>query len=307
MSELPRFLPPMLAVLGDAPFDSDGHLFEWKWDGFRALVRRGPDGLSVLSRRDRDLRPRFPDLDFLEALPVGTILDGEIVALEDGRPNFELLLSRERTRSGSQIDRLARSRPVLFVAFDVLYADGQRTTDRTLMERRDVLRPLVEQLDHPRALFSEGIVGPGRKLYEDAVGRELEGVVAKRIQSRYQVGRRSDDWIKIKRSQTAICVILGFLRDETGGLRSLIVGAEENGALVCVGRVGSGFTEETRRTLLPELEGRIRETPLVPTELDGIWIEPGLFCRVGYVEKTKAGMLRAPVYRGQVLSPPPPV
>lgn len=301
MSGLPRFLPPMLAVLGDAPFDSDAHLFEWKWDGFRAFVRRGPEGLSILSRREHDLRPRFPDLDFLEALAEGTILDGEIVALEDGKPNFELLLSRERTRSDSQIGLLARTRPVLFVAFDVLYTGGVKVTDRTVLERREVLRPIVAQLGHPRALFSEGIVGPGRKLYEDAVGRELEGVVAKRLGSRYLSGKRTDDWIKIKRSQLAVCVILGFLRDETGGLKSLIVGAEEKGVLVCVGRVGSGFTEEVRRTLLPALESRTRDTPLVATELDGIWIEPGLFCRVSYVEKTRAGMLRAPVWRGQVV------
>lgn len=300
MIELPRFLSPMLAVLGDAPFDSDAHLFEWKWDGFRAFVRRGPDGLTILSRRERDLRPRFPDLDFLDALPEGTILDGEIVALEDGKPNFELLLSRERTRAGDQVDRLARSRPVLFVAFDILYADGERLTDCTLLERREALRPLVAQLGHPRALFSEGIVGPGRKLYEDAVGRELEGIVAKRTTSRYLPGKRTEDWIKIKRSQIAFCVILGFQRDGTGGLKSLVVAMEEHGTLRCVGRVGSGFTEEMRRTLLLQLEARVRAMPIVPTDLDGIWVEPGLFCRVSYVERTKAGMLRAPVYRGQV-------
>ena len=300
MAELPTFVPPMLAVLGDAPFDSENHLFEWKWDGFRACVRRGPEGLSVRSRRDLDLRPRFPDLDFLEALPDGTILDGEIVALEDGKPNFEILLGRERTRSGAQIDRLARTRPVLFVAFDVLYADGARVTDLPLLERRELLRPLVATLDHPRALFSEGIVGPGRKLFADAVGRELEGIVAKRTTSRYLAGRRSDDWIKVKRSQTLLCVILGFLRDETGGLKSLVVGAVEGGALVCVGRVGSGLTEEARRTLLAQLEPRVRPAPVVPTDLEAVWVEPGLFCRVSYVEKTRAGMLRAPVFKGQV-------
>ncbi|MEZ4651514.1 MAG: hypothetical protein R3E97_22500 [Candidatus Eisenbacteria bacterium] len=80
---VPTFLPPMLAVLGDAPFDSPDHLFEWKWDGFRALVSRTSEGLTIRSRRDRDLRPRFPDLDFLEALPEGCLLDGEIVALEE--------------------------------------------------------------------------------------------------------------------------------------------------------------------------------------------------------------------------------
>lgn len=290
----------MLAVLGDGPFDSEVHLFEWKWDGFRACVRRGSDGLSVRSRRDLDLRPRFPDLDFLEALPAGTILDGEIVALEDGRPNFELLLGRERTRSGAQIDRLARTRPVLFVAFDILFVDGVRVTDRPLLERRELLRPLMAALGHPRGLCSEGVVGPGKKLFADAVGRELEGIVAKRTTSRYLAGKRSDDWIKIKRSQTLLCVILGFLRDETGGLRSLVVGAAEGGALVCVGRVGSGLTEEARRTLLPQLEARVRSTPVVPTDLEGVWVQPGLFCRVSFVEKTRAGMLRAPVFKGQV-------
>ncbi|MCB9466291.1 MAG: hypothetical protein H6682_21535 [Candidatus Eisenbacteria bacterium] len=297
---VPAFLPPMLAVLGDAPFDSPDHLFEWKWDGFRALVSRTSDGLGIRSRRDRDLRPRFPDLDFLEALPEGCLVDGEIVALEDGKPSFELLLRRERTRSESQVGRLAQTSPVIFVAFDLLFDREQRVTSETLLERRERLRPIMESLAHPRGLFSEGLVGPGKKLFEDAVSRELEGVVAKRTSSRYHSGKRSDDWIKIKRSQTVLCVILGFLRDETGGLKSLVVAAEVDGTLTCVGRVGSGFTEELRRTLLPVLEARIRTTPIVPTDLDGVWIEPGLFCRVSYVEKTGAGMLRAPVFRGLI-------
>ncbi|MEZ4651513.1 MAG: hypothetical protein R3E97_22495 [Candidatus Eisenbacteria bacterium] len=150
------------------------------------------------------------------------------------------MLRRERTRSESQVGKLARTSPVLFVAFDILFDGGARVMGETLLQRRDRLGPIVAELAHPRALFSEGLVGPGRKLFDDAVSRELEGIVAKRTNSRYHSGRRSDDWIKIKRSQTILCVILGFLRDETGGLKSLIVAAEEDGKLVCVGRVGVG-------------------------------------------------------------------
>lgn len=287
----------MLAQLGRNPFDSDDHFFEWKWDGFRALVRRDESGATVRSRRDNDLRPRFPELSILDSLPEGVLLDGEIVALQDGKPSFQLLLKRERTKAAGQIDRMSKSSPVLFVAFDCLYHDGEAVMDETLMDRRERLRSIIEPIGHARILLSDGIVGRGTKLFEESKKQDLEGIVAKRMDSVYLPGRRSDAWTKIKKSTTVYCVIMGFQVDETGGLRSLVVATDEGGSLRCVGRVGSGLNEVVRRTLLPELESRVRPEPFVATSLEETtWVDPGLFCIVSYVEMTEAGQMRAPVF-----------
>lgn len=293
---LPSFIDPMLARLGE-PFDSDKHLFEWKWDGFRALVFREPAGVRVRSRRNLDLFPRFPDLDFLEVLPPGVIVDGEIIILVDGKPSFERLLQRERTKTGDRIEAMARSSPALYVAFDLLYDGGGSILDRPLTERRARLESVLEKSKSDRLLYSEGVVGAGNALFATALEREFEGVVGKRLNSPYLAGQRTDAWIKFKKSTTIYCVILGYQLDETGVVRSLLVGTDVDGKLACVGRVGSGLTEASRRTLTRMLSTRVRPTPVVPTDLDAIYVEPGVFCVVSYVEKTGGGMLRAPVFK----------
>ncbi len=146
-------------------------------------------------------------------------------------------------------------------------------------------------------VFSEGVVGAGLALFEQAVARDFEGVVAKRLNSLYLPGQRTDAWIKFKKSTTVLCVILGYVTDEIGSLRSIIVVTDVDGTLTCVGRVGSGFNEQTRRTLERMLPQRRRETCFVETELTGMWVEPGVFCKVSYVEKTGAGLLRAAVFK----------
>lgn len=293
----------MLAKLEQEPFDSDEHLFEIKWDGIRALSFVEEDGYRLLSRNRFDLKPRYPELGFLADLEEGLVLDGEIIALKEGRPDFHAVLKREQARNPMKIEALMRSLPVSYVVFDILYRDYEPVLDLPLIERREELLAVVETAAQPRLVLSEGLIGSGRTFFEGIQQRQLEGMVAKRLDSTYQPGRRTGAWTKVKQAHELACVVLGWTGDDTGpgDLRSLIIATEEQGQLVCVGRVGSGLTDAMRTKLLDLCRARATADPLIEigTALDdgkaGHWIEPGVFCKVKYLERTENG-LRAPVF-----------
>ena len=282
----------MLAKPGP-PFDADDHLFEIKWDGLRALAFRDRDGIRVRGRRGADLGPRFPDLAGLEALEPGIVLDGEIVVLREGRPDFAAAMSRVHARARLRIEGLARTSPATYVVFDLLYHRFRSVMDRDLAERRRLLARLVRS--RGALVVSDGVVGAGRRYFEETRALGFEGVVAKRLASPYRPGKRTDDWTKIKAAAKLQCAILGYVTDG-GDLKSLILAAEEGGRLRCVGRVGSGLTRPMRTRILDLCRARSRATPFVPCEERGRWVEPGLLCTVSYLERTRSGFLRGPVF-----------
>jgi len=291
----------MLATSGE-PFDSDEHLFEIKWDGTRALAFVEAGELRLVNRRRVDITERYPDLDFLRGLEDGTVLDGEIVVLgADGTPDFSLLMSRESAASELRWRSASRVHPATFVAFDQLYRRFDSIGAESLAMRRETLRATVGALRNiPAAglVISEGVVGAGRRFFDEVAGRGLEGVLAKRLDSRYLAGKRSPAWVKIKQQHEIGCAIIGYLIAADGGLRSLIIAApDDDGDLRCVGKVGSGLGERDREKLEHLLRERARKTPIIPCDEKGNWVEPGLFCTVSYLERTESGHLRAPVFR----------
>jgi DNA ligase D-like protein (predicted ligase) len=300
VSRLPEFVEPMLARLERRPFDSDEHLFEIKWDGIRALCFAEGGAHRLLSRRRRDMTARYPELAFLAGLPPGTIVDGELVVLQDGRPDFNAVLRREQARGTHTIAALSGSLPASYVVFDVLYSRFEPLMQRPLFARREVLRELVEAAGNPRLVRSDGVVGEGRAAFDQLAALGLEGMLAKRLDAPYLPGVRGDSWIKIKTTRELACVILGYLLDDTGGLRSLIVGSDARGELACVGKVGSGLSESDRASLLARLRSLHRPAPLVATLEVGQWVEPELYCAVSFLEWTPDGNLRAPVFEGLV-------
>jgi len=300
MPGLPRTIEPMLAKLGGEPFDSEEHRFEVKWDGTRALAYVEESGWRAHNRRGRDLAPRWPELAALEPLPPGTLLDGELVVLVDGRPDFRGMLRREQARKEIDVRHRARELPAVLVVFDLLYQDGEPLLERPLTERLERLAELADGWSDPRLHLCDGVTGSGIVFFEEVAKRGLEGVVAKRLSSTYQPGRRSDAWTKIKQRHEAHCAILGWERDPSGGLKSLIVALAEDGELRCVGKVGSGLTEADRERLEELLVRCACDEPLVEPASRGAndrWVEPGLFCTVSYLERTHDGNLRAPVFR----------
>jgi len=193
--ELPRFVPPMLAKPG-APFDSSEHLFEIKWDGTRVLAFVDSHSYRLINRHRADVTDRYPELAFLHDLPAGTVLDGEVVVLRQGKPDFGLLLSRNQARASLKIQSLARTFPATYIVFDLIYHRFESLLASPLWARRQRLDRVVQACANSRLVFSEGIVGSGRAFFEAVCRQGLEGVVAKRLDGRYRPGRRA--WIKIK-------------------------------------------------------------------------------------------------------------
>ncbi len=292
---LPPFVSPMLLKRA-SPFDSEDSLFEVKWDGTRAVALVGRNFAKILSRREVDMTECFPELRFLGKLEAGTVLDGEVVVLRKGKPDFGLLLSRLGTRSALKSRVFSRSTRATYVVFDQLFKRYASLMDRPLWLRRVELARTVEALGERGLVLSLGIRGKGKSFFKEVSGRRLEGVVAKRLESRYSAGARSDAWLKIKRRQRIVCVVLGYEPSPTGGFRSLILARDLGGELRSAGRVTRGFDAEARTRIEEVLRARPLKRAFVPTPLRGRWVEPTIYLTVSYTELTARGHLRFPVF-----------
>jgi bifunctional non-homologous end joining protein LigD len=292
---LPAFIPPMLAKLGKS-FDSENHLYEIKWDGTRALAFIERDRYWLVNRRRIVMTDRYPEFAFLQQLPPGTVLDGEMVVLRDGKSDFQRLLAREQAQKPLRIRLLSRSMPATYIAFDLLYHAYLPTMALPLHLRREKLKSLAREIHSPRLVLSEAVVGNGRDFFQNVCAQGMEGVIAKRLGSPYLPGKRTDAWIKIKKGATEICAVIGFLPSGAKDFKSLILAAPFNGKLQCVGQVGSGFTDKIRARINRMLRSRLRTTPVIPCKTRGVWVEPGLCCKVSFMERTEKGEFRAPVF-----------
>ena len=306
LATLPAFVEPMLARPGEA-FDSDEYLFEIKWDGIRAMLFvEGDRRIRLVNRRKIDITVRYPDLAPLGALPPGTLFDGEIVVLgRDGRPEFQGVQSREQSRTAQRAQWLAQFKPVTFIAFDQLYRDFQPILGLPCQQRREILQQTVNAANLPpphRLIMSQGVTGDGIAYFKQICDQGLEGVVAKRLNSPYLPGKRTDAWIKVKRQQIYYCVVIGFMPADDGSrdFASLIIAADCDGGLVCVGRVGSGFDEVLRKRINQYLWSHLTDEPVVPCKEKGRWVETGLYCSVRCMERTAAGQLRGPALIGMI-------
>ena len=330
--KLPEKIRPMLAVPAE-PFDSPDYLFELKWDGLRALAFLD-GGTRLQSRNLREISAQYPELTSLyrQVKKPGTILDGEIIALEDGKPSFERLTSRMHTTSPQGIRRGMRENPVLYVAFDLLYYDGRSLLQEPCQKRQELLQAAVTPGDS--LLLSTGLPEQGKELFRLAAERGLEGVMGKEKNSPYLPGKRSPFWKKIRVTRSAPFVICGYTTNPAGrrDLSALILGAYAGGGrdriLLPCGLVGAGLSQEEIDHLLSLLRPLARKTPPFardrfsssvsnfsfaggglplaggPPRKAGTgrpqvhWVRPELVCEVEYLEITASGQLRHPLYRG---------
>jgi len=287
----------MLAVASQ-PFDSPEYLFEVKWNGVRALVARQLHGWDLWGRELAGYRPRYPELEVLASIPPGTILDGELLVLSQGVPDLEALLARHQLTQPAKIQRASRQQPVTYVVFDLLTHQGRCLLGQPLHQRRELLKELVTRWQEPRGQFSEGVVGPGRLFFEQAVRQGQEGVMAKHLASRYLPGKRSSSWLKLKPARRLVGVIIGW-QPGIAGVQSLLVAGPCQGRLRYLARLSTGFTDAERRRLagvLAAVQGRPR--PVVPCPHPGLWLEPELVCQVNYLDWTPAGRLRGASFHG---------
>lgn len=305
---LPKTLSPMLATRGSLPppEEDDKWAYEFKWDGVRALARVDGGRLTLHSRRGDDITAAYPELQSLGEELAGRQLwlDGEVVTFADGKPNFAAL--QRRIHAGeSHARRMSRHEPVTYLIFDLLHLDGKAYLDLPYSERRKRLAKL--KLKDDRWLVSPSYPGEGPAVVQAARAQELEGAVAKRIDSPYRPGKRSGDWIKLT-DVRALEVVIGGWRPGTGQraktFGSLMLGVPENGGLRYVGQVGTGFSDEKLEFLRRKLDRLARKTSPFTTPIprdrakDAEWVSPKLVGEVVFREWTADGKMRAPTWRG---------
>lgn len=299
----------MLATSGGLPDDPENWALELKWDGVRALAEVGPEGVRVYARHGVPITSSYPELQALSDLLAGhrAVLDGEIVAFDGGRPSFGRLQRRMHVPHPTR--RLLRSVPVRYMVFDLLELDGMSLLDLPYVQRRALLRDLelaagpVEVPPHLPAADR----GQVEELLEYTARERLEGLVAKRLDSRYHPGRRTDAWQKIKNFRAQEVVIVGWRPGQgrrEGTVGSLLLGVHVEGRLRYAGHVGTGFDDAA----LDDLAARLRPLergswpgegePPREVSRDAHWVEPRLVGEVAFTEWTADGRVRHPSWRG---------
>ena len=306
---LPAGVRPMLAVPGAAPPDDGNWALEMKWDGVRALafVERGQ--VRLMSRTERDITVAYPELAGLGAATTHKqlLLDGEIVVFgEGGWPEFEALQPRMHVSSASQAALLAGQTPVTYLVFDLLQLDGRPLFDLPYPDRR----ALLDELGLAGPYWQTPPSFPGEDfsaVRAVSVEHHMEGVVAKRLDSGYPRGSGPIYWRKIKNVRRQEAVVAGYKPgkgNRTGQVGSLLIGVHDDSGLIYAGHVGTGFSVETLRMLGERLEPlRRADSPFdgpVPPEhaRTAVWVEPRLVIEVAFDRWTRAGRMRAPVYKG---------
>jgi bifunctional non-homologous end joining protein LigD len=307
---LPQLVQPMLATPGTMPpaAEDEQWAYEMKWDGVRTVSYVDGGRLRLLSRNDRDVTAAYPEVRGLaEQLgSVPAVLDGEIVALDAaGRPDFGLLQRRMGVTKPAQVRRLMAEVPVVYLIFDVLHLDGRDTTGLPYTDRRE----LVESLGLEGAAWAvpPASAGGGAQMLAASRERGLEGVLAKRLDSRYTPGRRSPHWRKVKNLRTQEVIVAGWRPGSgrrEGTIGSLLLGLPGEDGLTYAGHVGTGFTAaalaDAERRLRP-LERKTSPFAVGPPRADARdahWVTPKLVGEVTFTEWTADGRLRHPSWRG---------
>jgi bifunctional non-homologous end joining protein LigD len=311
---LPEFIEPMKATGADEPFDDPDWIFELKLDGYRVeAVVDGPN-VRLWTRNKQDAGRYFPDLAGASPTWINAeqaIVDGEVVALDqDGNPTFSLLQDRagmgrfgrraaaDKKKANSDEGFVA---PVVYYVFDILYHDGRLLLDVPLEQRKRLVRSVLR--DHPTVRFGSHVEADGTAFYEVVEQRGLEGLIAKLKTSRYEPGRRSKAWLKVKIRREQEVVVVGYEpgKGSRADLGSLILAVHEGKQLRYVGEVGSGLTQRTIRQLKAELDAHAVDQPPVvnaPRIKGAVWSAPRLVVRVEFSEWTDDGYLRQAAYKG---------
>lgn len=298
---LPQAVKPMLATLVKEPFDDAEWLFEIKWDGYRAIGSWDGRHESLYSRNNIDFSSKYPPVyEALRQLNHKVVLDGEIVAVDDeGRSKFVWLQNYGREPQGS----------LAYYVFDILWCDGHDVRDWPLIKRKALLKEILG--DNDRLRYSDHIVGKGGDFFEMAKQRQLEGIMAKRCDSRYIEDYRSKQWLKVKTHLRQEVVIGGYTepRGSRKHLGALVMGVYEDGKLRYVGHTGGGIPPK----LMPELRKTLesieqKESPFsekVKPNAPVHWVKPDLLAEVSFAEWTQDGHMRQPIFVGLRADKPP--
>ncbi|NRF89817.1 DNA ligase [Paenibacillus frigoriresistens] len=283
-------IKPMIVSIGKEAFDDDEFIFEPKWDGWRILLHKQGTRLEAFTRNGNVVTSKFPELkEAISSIKADTaILDCEGVCIRDGRSVFDDFSYRGRISDSAKIKAAVRTHPATFLAFDVLLTSSEHLRE-PLMTRKNLLNEIISSTDILTPTVY--IEGRGKDLSSWSIEYDMEGIVAKRKNSKYVLGAETKDWLKIKNFKTIDTIILGYRTKPQFGL---ILGLHfKTVRYKPVGIVEFGFRVDDKRAFL-EIAQQIQ------TRIDKktYWIEPKLCCRIQYLERTDQHQLRTTIFKG---------
>ncbi|HEX6893391.1 MAG TPA: non-homologous end-joining DNA ligase [Chryseolinea sp.] len=301
---LTQEIQPMLSENANRPPKSNDYIYEVKWDGIRALITLEDEQIKIRTRNQNDVTFQFPELLIGSKAFRATngLFDAEIVCLDpEGKPVFKRVINRLMNTGETNIQKLSKSNPAYCYIFDCLYLDGRSLVNEPLLKRKEWLADAI-RADTPYRVSEH--MEDGESLFDAAKSHVLEGIMAKRKDSKYLPGRRSDFWIKVKVRQSAECFIIGYTtgkgnRGQTFG--ALQVAEDVDGTLVYRGKVGTGFDDNTMKEILAELKKvkTVKKPSVVGKLVDekiSVWLEPHTRAEVSYSKITPDKMFREPVF-----------
>jgi bifunctional non-homologous end joining protein LigD len=305
-TKFPATVSPMLATLVDKPVNTPGWLYEVKWDGYRAIALLNKGNVQLISRNNKSFDEKFyPVFNALKTWKIDAVVDGEIVVLnKEGISNFSDLQDWRSEADGE----------LIYYIFDLLWLNGDDLTQLPLIQRRELLEQLFPGPDTVR-LSTAFRDTSSDKFLTAAKDLGLEGIIAKKEDSLYQIGQRSREWLKIKVNKRHEVVIGGYTNNENSAksFSSLLVGVFEKGKLQYTGKIGTGFTSAQQKEMLRSFKPLIRKTcPFTtvpdinkpsrfrpnPPQAIATWLKPVLVCEVSYAEITTDGVMRHPSFEG---------
>lgn len=293
-----RNIKPMLIGQEGEPFDNDNYIYELKWDGERCIAYLNPDGESELrNKRNVKMLPKVPELR--EIWRQGTskcILDGELMILKDGKPDFFEIQRRSLTTNKFKIELSSKKYPATFVAFDILYYKDRDVTDLPLEERKNLLQKSFSESE--RLVLSRYVENNGITFYQLAEQQELEGIVAKRKDSIYIQNKRTKDWIKIKRMMDEDFIICGYIYKQNN-MVSLVLGKFQESIIIYQGHVTMGVGRDTVEVLQTLPHGYPPAgTPAGHGNENAIWVQPKLVGVVKYMPRAGSDGRHQSVFKG---------
>lgn len=298
--KMPSRIVPMAATPTKEPFNDPRWCFEIKLDGYRIIAYIDNGTVKLQTRNLKDYTSKYTQItSALQKWKRSAIIDGEMVMLNaKGHSDFNALQNWRNDNDG----------PLYFFVFDLLWLDGKDYMKEPLYRRKSVLKSILPK--SAIVIYQSEIITHGIPAYKMAQGEGLEGVVAKRIDSIYRPGVRSKDWLKLKVNQEDDFVICGYTRNEGVSMpfSTLIIGTFQDGKLKYIGEVGTGFSDQARKTIIAQIK-KVKKCPFpkAPQLINRwrkkkpdkiLWCKPDLVCAVQYFEITKEGVLRHPSFKG---------
>ena len=289
--------PMLIGADGDA-FDSPDYIYELKWDGERYIAYLDPmEGTELRNKRNVKMLPKVPELaEMHKQIRKRCILDGELMVMKDGKPDFYEIQKRSLMSNTFKIELLSKQYPANFVVFDILYYDNRDITLLPLVERKQYLKKVL-QMETARFAVSRTIPEHGLSLYQLAEQQNLEGIVAKRKDSIYIEGKRTKDWIKIKNLKDEDYVVCGYIYKDNHMI-SIVLGQYDDAQLIYKGHVTLGVGGDNFRII--KSTAKIDKPAFQPPagNEDAVWITPSLVCTVKFMDYTSNGGMRQPVFKG---------